>query len=99
MNTSHKLNRTEEGNLSAGEMVCSLKTFRYLQIVFAAVTHLDERLSLETLVTLKQKPLICLAHTRPPTTSVTEQLLILSTWLYSPLLDLDGFFIFLTYTQ
>jgi hypothetical protein len=49
-------------------MLCLLKTSRDLQILFAAVTHLAEGLSLETLLTLKvEKSLICLVGTRRPT--------------------------------
>jgi hypothetical protein len=43
-------------------------------MVFAAVTHLVEGLSLETLLTLKvEKSLICLVGTRRPTVSIIEQ--------------------------
>jgi hypothetical protein len=55
------------------EMVCLLKTSRDLQM-FAAVTHLVEGPSLETLQTLKvEKSLICLVGTRRPTVSIIEQ--------------------------
>jgi hypothetical protein len=42
-----------EGKRILMKMLCLLKTPRDLQILFAAVTHLVERLSLETLLTLK----------------------------------------------
>jgi hypothetical protein len=43
-------------------------------MLFAAVNHLVEGLSLETLLTLKvEKPLICLVGTRRPTVSIIEQ--------------------------
>jgi hypothetical protein len=45
------------------EMVCLLKTFRNLQMLFAYVTHLVEGLSLETLLALKvRESLICLVE-------------------------------------
>jgi hypothetical protein len=37
------------------EMVCLLKTSRDLQTLFAAVTHLVERLNLEILLALKEE--------------------------------------------
>jgi hypothetical protein len=47
-------------------------------MLFAAVTHLVEGLSLETLLTLKvEKSLICLVGTRRTTISITEQQTIL----------------------
>jgi hypothetical protein len=40
----------------------------------AAVTHLGEELSLETLLTLKvEKSLICLVGTRSPTVSIIQK--------------------------
>jgi hypothetical protein len=39
-------------------MLCLWKTSREQQMLFAAVTHLVEGLSLETLLTLKVTPLI-----------------------------------------
>jgi hypothetical protein len=60
--------------MSSMEMVCLLKTSRDLQMLFAAVTHLVEGLSLETVLALKVgKSLICLVGTRSPTVSITEQ--------------------------
>jgi hypothetical protein len=48
-------------------MLCLLKTSRDLQISFAAVMHLVEALSQETLLTVKLgKPLICLVGTLSP---------------------------------
>jgi hypothetical protein len=47
-------------------------------MLLAAVVHLDEGQSLETLLTLKvEKSLICLVVTLRPTVSVIEQQLIL----------------------
>jgi hypothetical protein len=47
-------------------------------MLFAAVTHLVEGLSLETLLTLKvEKSLICLVDTWRPTVSIVEQQSIL----------------------
>jgi hypothetical protein len=47
-------------------------------MLFAAVTHLVEGVSLETLLTLKvEKSLICLVGTRRPTVSIIEQYSIL----------------------
>jgi hypothetical protein len=64
--------------MSSGAMLSLLKTFTDMQILFAAVTHLDERLILETLLTLKvSKSLICLVGTRRPTVYTTEHRLIL----------------------
>jgi hypothetical protein len=55
-----------------------LKTSKDLQMLFAAVTHLVEELSLETLLALKlEKSLICLVGTRRPTASIIEQQSIL----------------------
>jgi hypothetical protein len=46
-------------------------------MMFAAVTHLVEGLSLETLLTLKvEKSLICLVRARRPTVSIIEQLIL-----------------------
>jgi hypothetical protein len=43
-------------------------------MLFAAVTHLAEDLTLETLLPLKvEKSLICLVGTRRPTVTITEQ--------------------------
>jgi hypothetical protein len=39
--------------MSSGETVCLLKSCKDLQILFAAVAHLDEGLSLDTLFTLE----------------------------------------------
>jgi hypothetical protein len=56
-------------------MVCLLKKPRDVQMLLAAVTHLVEGLSLETLLKLKvEKFIICLVGTRRPTVSVIEQL-------------------------
>jgi hypothetical protein len=56
------------------EMLYLLKTSRDPQMLFAAVTHLVEGLSLEILLTLKvEKSLICLVDTHTPTVSMTEQ--------------------------
>jgi hypothetical protein len=45
-----------------------------LQMFFAAVTHDVERLSLETLLTLKfEKSVICLVDTRKPPVSIIER--------------------------
>jgi hypothetical protein len=56
------------------EVVCLLKSSSDLQMLFAAVTHLVEGLSLETLLTLKvKKSLICLVGTRRLTESIIEQ--------------------------
>jgi hypothetical protein len=60
------------------EMLYLLKTFRDLQMLFAAVTHRVEGLSLETLLTLRvEKALICVVGTRRPTVCIIEQQLIL----------------------
>jgi hypothetical protein len=41
-------------------------------VLFAAVMHLDEGLSFETLLTLKvEKSLLCLVGTRRPTVAIT----------------------------
>jgi hypothetical protein len=64
--------------VSSREMLCVLKTPRDLQMLFAAVTHLVEGLSLETLLTLKpEKSLICLVGTWRSIISITEQQSIL----------------------
>jgi hypothetical protein len=56
-----------------------IKTSRYRQTLFAAVTQLDEGLSIEILLTLEvAKPLVRLVGTWTPTISITEQRLILS---------------------
>jgi hypothetical protein len=65
--------------VSSRETVSLLKMSRNFQMLFAAVMHLDERLSLETLFTLKiDEFLICLLGTWRPTVSITEHQLILS---------------------
>jgi hypothetical protein len=52
-------------------MLSLLKTSRDLQMLFAAVTHIVEGPSLDTLLVLKvEKPLICLVGTRRPTVSM-----------------------------
>jgi hypothetical protein len=87
--------------------LCLLKTSWDLQILFAAVTHLAEGLTLETLLTLKvQISLIGLVGTRRPTVSIIEQqqILFLKTFVYPFLLyctlTVTRFFIFLwIYTQ
>jgi hypothetical protein len=59
-------------------MVCSLKKFKKLQMLFAAMTNLDEGLSAETLLMLKvKKSLICLLGAWRPTVLIVEQELIL----------------------
>jgi hypothetical protein len=48
--------------------------FENIQMLFAAVTHVVEELSLETLLSLKvEKSVMCLVDTRRPTVSVWEQ--------------------------
>jgi hypothetical protein len=60
--------------MSSVEMLYLLKTSRDLHMLFAAMTHLIEGLSLESLLTLKvEKSLICLVGTRTPAGSITEQ--------------------------
>jgi hypothetical protein len=55
-----------------------MKKSRDLQILFAAVTHLVEGLSFQTLLTLKmEKSVICLVGTRRSTIFITEQQSIL----------------------
>jgi hypothetical protein len=50
-----------------------------LQILFAAMTHLAERLFLNALLTLKvENSLICLVGTRTPAVSMKEWQLILT---------------------
>jgi hypothetical protein len=46
--------------------------------MFTSVPHIDEGLNIETLPTLKVKPLIRLVGTWTPTVTTTEQQLILS---------------------
>jgi hypothetical protein len=47
-------------------------------MLFAAITHLAERLSLETILTLKvEKSLICFAGICKPTVSIIKQQLII----------------------
>jgi hypothetical protein len=56
------------------EILCLLKMFRDFKMLFPAVTHLVEGISLEILLTLKsEKSLTCLVDTRRPTVSITEQ--------------------------
>jgi hypothetical protein len=58
-------------------MLCLLKTFRDLHMLFATATHLIEGLSSETLLTIKlERSLIFLVRIRRPTVSITEQQLI-----------------------
>jgi hypothetical protein len=53
--------------------MCLFKMCRHLQMLFAAVAHLDERLSLETLLTLKvEKCLSCLVGIWRPTIFIIE---------------------------
>jgi hypothetical protein len=55
-------------------MLCLLKTSRDLQMLFAAVTHLVEGLSLEPVLTLKvEKAVTCIVDTERPTASIREQ--------------------------
>jgi hypothetical protein len=65
-------------NVSFREILFLLKMSRDLQMLFAAITHLVEGLSLETFLTLKvEKSLICFAGIYNPTVSIIEQQLIL----------------------
>jgi hypothetical protein len=60
------------------EILFLLKMSRNLQMLFAAITHLVEGLSLETFFTLKvEKSLICFIGICKPTVSIIEQQLIL----------------------
>jgi hypothetical protein len=60
------------------KIVFLLKMSRDLQMLFAAITHLVEGLSIETFLTLKvEKSLICFAGIRKPTLPLIEQQLIL----------------------
>jgi hypothetical protein len=64
--------------VSYREILFLLKMSRDLQMLFAAITHLVEGLSLETFFTLKvEKSLICFAGIYRPTLSIIEQQLIL----------------------
>jgi hypothetical protein len=59
--------------VSFREILFLLKMSRDLQMLFAAITHLVEELSLETLLTLKvEKSLICSAGICKRTGSVIE---------------------------
>lgn len=59
-------------------MSCLLKTFKDMQMLFKAVPHLVQALSVETLLTSKvEKSLICSVGTRRPIASIMEQQSIL----------------------
>jgi hypothetical protein len=59
---------------SSRKMLCFFFKSKDFQMLSAAVTHLVERLNLETLLKLKaEKSLICLVGIRRPTVSITEQ--------------------------
>jgi hypothetical protein len=60
------------------EILFLLKMSRDLQMLFAAITHLVEGLSLETFFTLKvEKSLICFAGICKLTVSIIEKQLVL----------------------
>jgi hypothetical protein len=68
----------KKGRVSPREIMRLLKTSRNLQMMFAAVADLDERLSLETLFALKvEKYVICLVGTWRPEVSIIEQQFLL----------------------
>jgi hypothetical protein len=55
---------TLTGTMNSAKIVCLLKTSRDWQMLFAAVTHLAEGLSLKTLLTLKaEKSVIFIRYT------------------------------------
>jgi hypothetical protein len=59
--------------VSFREILLLLKMSRDLMMLFAAITHLVEGLSLETFLTLKvEKSLICFAGICRPTVSIIE---------------------------
>jgi hypothetical protein len=60
--------------VSSRETHCLLKISKNLQMLFAALTHLNEGLSLETPLAVNvEKYLMCLVGTRRPTVFIKEQ--------------------------